>query len=109
MQIHVARGDQQLGVFSPEEVRAKLASREFQPSDLGWADGQAQWTPLASFPGLSAAAAPPGVPMSYPPAAGTPGSPPPNSTAAVTSLVCGILAYTFLPIIAAIPAVICGH
>jgi hypothetical protein len=81
MQIHVARGEQQLGVFSPEEVRARLNSGQFLPTDYGWAEGQAQWTPLSQFPGLAAVAAA-GAQM-----ASTPGGKPATSGAAVASLV----------------------
>jgi hypothetical protein len=106
MQIHVARGGQELGVFSPAEVRARLNSGELMPTDFGWAEGHSQWTPLASFPGLS-------IPMTASPqtirgVAGTTAAPA-TSGAAVASLVCGILSISFLPFFASLPAIICGH
>src|SRR5436190_4793332 len=103
MQIHVARGQQQLGVFSPEEVSARLASGELLPSDFGWAEGQADWIPLSSFPGLSVAPSPVnrgpspagiGAPAAAARMAGPipePAGPPPTSAAAVASLICGLL------------------
>ena len=127
MQIHVARGGQQLGDFPEEEVRRRLASGELQPSDHGWAEGQTDWVVLSSFPGL--VTPPPIVPEAVPtttPPEGTvervPQNPAPaqgmrtagrgqipNSSPAIVSLVCGILSVTILPILAAIPAIICGH
>ena len=115
MQIHVARGQQQLGVFTPEDARNKLATGELLPSDYGWSDGMAQWTPLSTFPGLSAGSPPPAMAPAAP-MAGAPtyagsgyAQEAPTSGLAVTSLVFGILSLTFLPVIASLPAVICGH
>ena len=58
-QIHVARKTVQLGVFSPEEVVAGLASGRFQSTDLAWTNGLAAWKPLGEWPEFAAA----GVPM----------------------------------------------
>ncbi len=49
---HVGKGGQQLGPFTAEDLRAKLASGEVAPSDLVWKEGMAQWTPLADVPEL---------------------------------------------------------
>jgi hypothetical protein len=60
MQIHVARHQQQLGVFAPEDIVAGLSSGRFLGSDLAWREGMAAWTPLgdwAEFRGV-------GVPLS---------------------------------------------
>jgi hypothetical protein len=57
-QIHVARKTVQLGVFSPEEVVAGLASGRFQSTDLAWTNGLAAWKPLgewSEFTGTSVA------------------------------------------------------
>src|SRR5688572_11187792 len=107
MQIHVARGEQQLGVFSPEEVRTRLNSGQLLPTDYGWAEGQAQWTPLSEFPGLPAGAAA-GATMAYSAAAPASSGKPATSGAAIASLICGILGITILPVVAALAAVICG-
>ena len=48
-QIHVARKTVQLGVFSPEEVVAGLASGRFQSTDLAWTNGLAAWKPLGEW------------------------------------------------------------
>jgi hypothetical protein len=122
MQIHVARGGQALGIFSEEEVRNGLASGQFQGSDHGWTEGQSGWTPLSTFPGLAAAAATSVAPPVFPssparyaapgPQAGViplSGQPITTSGVAVASLVCGILGLTILPLLASLPAVICGH
>jgi len=58
MQIHVARPPAQLGVFSPEEVAAGLQSGRFLPTDQGWREGMAAWSPLSQweeFRGVAAA------------------------------------------------------
>jgi hypothetical protein len=63
MQIHVARQQQQLGVFAPEDIVAGLASGRFLASDLAWREGMAAWTPLgdwAEFRGVGVPAASPG-------------------------------------------------
>ncbi len=56
-QIHVARKTVQLGVFSPEEVVAGLASGRFQSTDLAWTNGLAAWKPLGEWPEFAAASA----------------------------------------------------
>jgi hypothetical protein len=133
MQIHVARAGKELGTFSQEEVRARLASGEFQPTDHGWAEGLADWTLLSAFPGL-ASTKPASSPLE--PAAGVPPSPDPEpsipsqpraavaataaspatltgsvriSSEAVSSLILGILSISLLPVVTAIPAIIFGH
>lgn len=60
MQIHVARQQQQLGVFAAEDIVAGLASGRFLASDLAWREGMAAWTPLgdwAEFRGVGVPAA----------------------------------------------------
>ncbi len=61
MQIHVARHQQQLGVFAAEDIVAGLVSGRFLASDLAWREGMAAWTPLgdwAEFRGVGVPAAP---------------------------------------------------
>ena len=43
---HVSRAREQLGVFSQEEVLAKLNRGELLPGDLAWTEGMADWQPL---------------------------------------------------------------
>ena len=50
MQIHVARHQQQLGVFAAEDIAAGLSSGRFHASDLAWREGMAAWTPLGDWP-----------------------------------------------------------
>lgn len=66
MSYHVGRDGRQLGVFSLEDIRSKLASGEFHTSDLGWTEGMAGWKTLGelvpehpSAPAQSAAEPPP--------------------------------------------------
>ena len=56
--IHVARKTVQLGVFSPEEVVAGLASGRFQSTDLAWTNGLAAWKPLGEWPEFAVPASP---------------------------------------------------
>ena len=46
---HVSRAREQLGVFSQEEVLAKLNRGELLPGDLAWTEGMADWQPLATL------------------------------------------------------------
>jgi hypothetical protein len=50
MQIHVARHQQQLGVFAAEDIVAGLSAGRFHASDLAWREGMAAWTPLGDWP-----------------------------------------------------------
>lgn len=45
--IHLNRGGQALGQFSPEEIRAGFREGKFLGSDLAWRDGMPSWKPLA--------------------------------------------------------------
>ncbi len=58
MQIHVARPPEQFGVFSPEEVAEGLRTGRFLPSDHGWREGMAAWSPLSQWPEFAAFAIP---------------------------------------------------
>lgn len=114
MDIHIATGGRQLGPFSLEETRRRLAADEFQLSDLAWTEGQAGWAPLSTLPGFTPAGAPPPLPGStpaHPPSIPAPIASQPRKTSglAITSLIFGILSVTILPILAAVPAIICGH
>jgi hypothetical protein len=71
MQIHVARQQQQLGVFAAEDIVAGLASGRFLASDLAWREGMPAWTPLgdwAEFRGAGLPAAPGEASAPVPPA-----------------------------------------
>ncbi|HSJ02816.1 MAG: DUF4190 domain-containing protein [Verrucomicrobium sp.] len=45
----VARDGQQLGQFTVEEIRSGLFDGKFLPNDLGWQEGQSDWTPLSQL------------------------------------------------------------
>src|SRR5437870_42044 len=113
MEIHLARGDEQLGTFDLYEVRWKLSAGELFPTDLARVEGQTRWQPLGTLPEITAPSAPPVGPS---PTAGPPGlplihkragvspiaisfrPPPPSapektSSVAVASLVCGIFSF----------------
>ena len=107
MQIHVARDGQRLGPYSTEEVRARLAAGELRHADMAWHDGLPSWQPLSSLAAAGGTGVPPlpSAPMPvqpYPQVA-------PTCPLAVASLVCGIASFLAVPIVAAFPAVICGH
>ena len=113
MQIHISRDGQTLGQFTLEDVNARLAAGGLRPGDLAWAEGRSEWTPLSAFPGVAASsptAPPPGMPAIPPPLQKIPPLlNPPASGLAITSLVCGILSVTMLPLLTSIPAIVCGH
>jgi len=94
MQFYVQHNAQQSGPHSLEEVRARLANRTLQPTDLAWHEGATDWQPISAIPDLAGS-------FSLPVATAT-------SRLAVASLVLGILGFLF-SILTAIPAVICGH
>jgi hypothetical protein len=74
MQIHVARQQQQLGVFSAEDILAGLSSGRFHPSDLAWREGLAAWTPLGDWAEFRGAGVPPS-PSGHPQTADLPAMP----------------------------------
>ncbi len=113
MQIHIAREGQKMGPFAMEEVKNRLAAGELRGTDLAWSEGRAEWSPLSTFPGI--AVVPPTPPPLHSPAVPPPLQKvppllnPPPSGLAITSLVFGILSVTLLPLLASIPAIVCGH
>ena len=107
MQIHVARDAQKFGPYSPDEVRTRLAAGELRETDLAWHEGLAGWQPLSSLAAAGGTGAPPlpGSQMQVQPYPRTAETCP----LAVASLVCGIASFLAVPVVAAFPAVICGH
>jgi hypothetical protein len=59
MQIHVARHQQQLGVFAAEDIVNGLSSGRFLASDLAWREGMAAWTPLGDWAEFRGVGVPP--------------------------------------------------
>jgi hypothetical protein len=47
VKIHLNRGGQSLGQFTPEEVRAGFRDGKFAGTDLAWRDGMPMWKPLS--------------------------------------------------------------
>lgn len=66
MNILIARDGQQFGPYTPDQVRAYVASGQLAVTDLAWFEGAADWMPLHSVPGLSLA---PSTPRPPPPPA----------------------------------------
>lgn len=62
MKIFVARKNQHLGQFPPEDVSEGLRSGRFLPTDLAWREGMPNWVPLSQFEGLPQAPEPPSAP-----------------------------------------------
>lgn len=48
MTYHIARGGQQIGTFTEEEIRSGLATGRFQSGDLCWTEGMTDWQPAGS-------------------------------------------------------------
>jgi GYF domain 2 len=44
--IHVARDNEELGTFTPDEVNELLAGRFLKPADRYWMPGMADWQPI---------------------------------------------------------------
>lgn len=64
MKIHLNRGGQSLGQFTPDEVRAGYSEGKFAGTDLAWRDGMATWRQLSEVidelaPAAAAGEAPP--------------------------------------------------
>lgn len=55
---YVGKSGQQIGPFSLEELKSKLASGEVSPSDLVWKEGMPDWKPASTIPGLAEPVAP---------------------------------------------------
>ena len=110
-------GDQH-GPVDENEIRAMLASGMINGQTIVWRDGMAEWLPIAEVPEWASQLVTPGAPGSSPgqiPGPMQAGVPmvPTNGTA-IASMVCGIsslvlLFSCFIGIVAAVPAVICGH
>ena len=62
---YVGKGGQQLGPFSVDDVKAKLASGDLAAADLAWKDGMAEWLAIGSLADFGGAA-PPGAPAAPP-------------------------------------------
>ncbi|MFV0416378.1 MAG: YIP1 family protein [Chthoniobacterales bacterium] len=61
--IHISRARQNLGDYSPEEIRTGLANGRFFPTDLAWKEGMEGWQPLSSFAEFQSASPPLGEPF----------------------------------------------
>lgn len=68
MQVYVARAGKELGSFWMDEIREKLKSGEFKPTDHGWMEGRGDWKLLTEFPELASAIPPPAKPAEDSPA-----------------------------------------
>lgn len=52
MDITIARGDQQYGPYTMDEVNAYLASGQLSYTDLAFREGATQWVPLGTMLGV---------------------------------------------------------
>ncbi len=65
MQIHVQRGPEQLGIYSPEETTQYLAEGRLLETDLAWHEGLNDWVPLGElFPQVTDKKPTPGLGVS---------------------------------------------
>jgi uncharacterized protein DUF4190/uncharacterized protein DUF4339 len=102
--LYIGRNNQQLGPFSEDEVRQKLAAGELSLTDLAWREGMANWQPVASALGIVPAVPPPmlsAIPQPYV-------APRPTSALAIWSFALGLASFGFY-FLTAIPAIVCGH
>lgn len=49
MQIHVQRGSEELGVYSPEETTQFLSEGKLLETDVAWHEGLNDWAPLGGL------------------------------------------------------------
>lgn len=108
-QWYYGSGSGQYGPVEEAELRELIASGAIQPQTLVWRDGMAEWAPAQMVPELAGQMVSPyTVPMAP---AGVGYYPTPTSGMAIASMVCGIVSLflCYLNLLAAIPAVICGH
>ncbi|HEV7867902.1 MAG TPA: DUF4190 domain-containing protein [Chthoniobacteraceae bacterium] len=110
MEIHLAREGRKFGPYSLEEVRSKMAGGELQAGDLAWYEGAPDWMPVTTLPMFNpaervAGGGPP--PLVVPRLPASPYAP--TSGLAIASLACGIAAWSVMPFIPALPAIVCGH
>jgi hypothetical protein len=96
MQIYVHCNNQQLGPFTEDEVKAKLAAGAISLQDHVWWQGHADWMPLGQSP-LAANLSP----------AGSDSSGQRTSGLAIASLICGC--FLCCGFFAALPAIVLGH
>jgi len=79
MSTYVFKDGQQDGPFEDAEIQARLSEGTLLPSDLGWREGLAEWTPLATlFPAPA-----PNLPLKVK-APAAPASPQPGTAPALT-------------------------
>jgi hypothetical protein len=67
VKIHLNRGGQSLGQFTPDEVRAGYREGKFSGTDLAWRDGMPVWKPLAEVIDEIAPEGPAGADAPVPP------------------------------------------
>lgn len=119
--IFLNRMGTQEGPFPLEQVTAWLQAGQLPPSTLAWHEGLTEWVMVQQLVPAGAGGQPPaqlGSPYQVSSASQIPhamvGHGPQSSTAAVWSLVLGIISLVFvlffilIPFVA-IPAIICGH
>ncbi len=53
MQIYIAQNGQQLGPYTPEQVRAKLLAQKIKLTDMSWHEGIDDWITLSSLQGIT--------------------------------------------------------
>jgi type II secretory pathway pseudopilin PulG len=96
MEIFITQNNEKTGPFSPQEIQAGLSSGKYQGSDFIWYQGIESWIPLSSASSIFSV-----NPMNQPAAQ------PLSCGLATASLILGISSFIF--IITAIPAIVCGH
>ena len=106
MQWYYSKSGSQLGPIEQEELRAKIANGEVQPSDLVWREGLADWQPSSRVaelqlsgivpPPVGASPAGPAVPTPYAPPLSQAPSPYPQAIAPIPTYLWQSIVVTLL-------------
>jgi len=66
MKIHICKNGKNIGQFELSEVNRMLQTGQFSCNDLAWQEGMADWTAIASIPGVLVLRPPQLAPMPAP-------------------------------------------
>lgn len=113
---YYGEGGEQRGPVEEHELRGLIAAGKVNGETIIWREGMENWQKLSEVPEWSGQIVSPqpqgGTPYQTPAAGGyAPYQPAASNGNSIASLVCGIISLfmCYFGIIAAIPAVICGH
>lgn len=113
--ILILKDGQQLGPYPLEEINRQLSAHAFEPSDLAWYEGLAEWQPLSSIAGVVSGHVhhlhPPPPPVRgsgwSSPSTDNP-SAPSSSGVLISGYICAAVSLLFLPPVLGLAGIICG-